>query len=132
LSPSKNKLHQSKKPDPVELALIPNLPIDEDGPVFAEPWQAQAFAMAVNLSGQGYFSWSEWAEVLAAELQRAADRSEADDGSHYYHHWVAALEKLVTQKGLADSLILNERKNSWADAYRSTPHGQPVSLENDL
>ena len=107
---------------------LQTLPRDEQGPVFAEPWQAQAFALAVRLSAQGHFTWKEWAEALAAELAAAVERDEADDGSEYYHHWVAALEKLVASKGLAGPPELYERKEAWADAYRHTPHGQPVQL----
>ncbi len=103
-------------------------PRDNDGPVFAEPWQAQAFALAVRLSAQGHFTWKEWAEALSAELAAAVERGEADDGFEYYDHWVAALEKLVTAKGLADVAALFERREAWADAYRHTPHGQPVQL----
>jgi nitrile hydratase accessory protein len=96
--------------------------------VFAEPWQAQAFALAVTLSGQGHFTWKEWAGALAGELTAAEARGESDDGSRYYHHWVAALERLVTEKGLSDAPVLEERKAAWADAYRHTPHGKPVVL----
>jgi nitrile hydratase accessory protein len=117
------------------LAALPLLPRrDAGGPVFAEPWQAQAFALAVRLSEQGHFTWKEWAAALAAELKAAAAcpppaRGEPDDGSHYYHHWLAALERLVVEKGLADPLALLARKNAWAEAYRATPHGQPVELK---
>jgi nitrile hydratase accessory protein len=111
-----------------DLDSLPRLPRDETGPVFAEPWQAQAFALAVGLSAQGHFTWKEWAAALAAELADAAERGEADDGSEYFDHWVAALEKLVTSKGLADVAALFERKEAWADAYRHTPHGEPVEL----
>jgi nitrile hydratase accessory protein len=107
---------------------FPSLPRDESGPVFAEPWQAQAFALAVRLSEQGYFTWKEWAEALAAELKTAAGRGEPDDGSRYYEHWLAALERLVSAKGLSTSAELLERKEAWAEAYRHTPHGQPVEL----
>ena len=107
---------------------LESLPRDEGGPVFAEPWQAQAFALAVRLSAHGYFTWKEWADTLAAELADAAERGEADDGSEYYFHWLAALEKLVKAKGLADEATLYERKEAWADAYRHTPHGKPVQL----
>jgi nitrile hydratase accessory protein len=96
--------------------------------VFAEPWEAQAFALAVKLSEQGYFTWKEWAGALADELRAAADRGEPDDGSHYYHHWLEALERLVTAKGLTDSAALLKRKIAWAEAYRDTPHGKPVEL----
>ncbi len=107
---------------------LPLLPLDEEGPVFAEPWQAQAFALAVKLSEQGHFTWKEWAGALADELRAAEVRGDPDDGSQYYHHWVAALEGLVTAKGLTDSSALLTRKEDWADAYRHTPHGKPVVL----
>ena len=97
--------------------------------MFAEPWQAQAFALAVKLSEQGHFTWKEWAAALAGEIKAAADRGEPDDGSQYYHHWLVTLERLVTAKGLSNSAELTRRKEAWADAYRHTPHGKPVELE---
>ena len=112
------------------LAALPRIPRDDEGPVFAEPWQAQAFALTVKLSQAGYFSWNEWAAALASELKTAADRGEPDDGSKYYEYWVAALERLVTAKGLTDVAALLERKEAWADAYRHTPHGKPVELRS--
>jgi nitrile hydratase accessory protein len=115
-------------PEAERLAALPQLPRDEGGPVFAEPWEAQAFALAVNLSAQGHFTWKEWAAALAEELRAAATRGEVDDGSRYYHHWLAALERLVTAKGLCDWTAMASRKEAWADAYRHTPHGKPVLL----
>ena len=117
--------------DAERLAALPRLPRDEGGPLFAEPWQAQAFAMAVKLSEQGHFTWKEWAAALAEELKAAADRGEPDDGTHYYEHWLATLERLVTHKGLMQTGALVERKEAWADAYRHTPHGKPVVLRTD-
>ena len=96
--------------------------------MFAEPWQAAAFALAVSLSRQGHFTWKEWAATLAGELQAAARRGEPDDGSHYYDHWLAALERLVQAKGLLDGAALADRKKAWAEAYRHTPHGKPIEL----
>jgi nitrile hydratase accessory protein len=110
------------------LAALPKLPRDAGGPVFAEPWQAQAFALAVKLSEQGHLTWKEWAAALADELKAAADRGEPDDGSRYYHHWLAALERLVVSKRLSDPTAHLARKEAWADAYRHTPHGKPVEL----
>jgi nitrile hydratase accessory protein len=110
------------------LAALARLPGEKEGPVFAEPWEAQAFALAVKLSEQGYFTWKEWASALAHELRAAAERGEPDDGSHYYHHWLAALEHLVTAKGLTDRAALEARKEAWAEAYQHTPHGKPVEL----
>lgn len=99
--------------------------------MFEEPWQATAFALAVGLSAAGHFTWTEWAATLAGELDAAAARGEPDDGSRYYHHWLGALERLIIAKGLSDRDALLERKAAWADAYRHTPHGQPVELRND-
>jgi nitrile hydratase accessory protein len=103
-------------------------PSHDDEPVFAEPWQAQAFALAVKLSEQGCFTWKEWAAALADELKDAANRDEPDDGSHYYEHWLATLERLVSGKGLLEPEAMLARKEAWADAYRHTPHGKPVEL----
>jgi nitrile hydratase accessory protein len=118
--------------NPERLSDLPPLPRDEGGPVFAEPWQAQAFALAVKLSDQGHFTWKEWAAALAAELKAAADRGEPDDGTHYYEHWLATLERLLTAKGLTDPAALRARKEAWAEAYRRTPHGKPVELQTGL
>jgi len=122
-------------PDPdlktERLNALPRIPRDEEGPVFAEPWQAQAFAMAVRLSEQGHFTWKEWAAALAAELKAAEDRGEPDDGTRYYEHWLATLERLVTTKALSNPTEMLARKNAWADAYRHTPHGKPVALRTD-
>ena len=103
---------------------LPDLPRDAEGPVFAEPWQAQAFALTVKLHEAGAFTWPEWAAALSEELK--ADP--ADDGSRYYDHWLAALERLVVSRGLAPSDALQARKHDWAEAYRRTPHGKPVEL----
>jgi nitrile hydratase accessory protein len=102
----------------------PGLPRDAEGPVFAEPWQAQAFALAVRLNAEGAFTWGEWAAALSREL--AGDP--ADDGARYYHHWVAALEALAVERSLAGAGELAARKAAWTDAYRRTPHGKPVEL----
>ena len=53
---------------------------------------------------------------------------ERDDGTHYYEYWLAALERLVGERGLAERAALAERKEAWAEAYRRTPHGRPVEL----
>jgi nitrile hydratase accessory protein len=117
--------------EPAGFAALSHLPRDEGGPVFSEPWQAQAFALAVKLSEQGHFTWKEWAAALAGELKAAADRGEPDDGSRYYEYWLATLERLVSSKGLTDPAALLARKEAWADAYRHTPHGQPVELRTN-
>ena len=105
----------------MKLADSQRLPRDEDGPVFAEPWEAQAFAMAVKLNEAGIFSWSEWAETLGAELKAAPQRA-------YYESWLAALERLVEAKGVMTGPERLARVEAWDRAARATPHGQPILL----
>jgi nitrile hydratase accessory protein len=115
-----------------ELGSLPHLPRDAGGPVFGEPWQATAFALTVQLSAEGYFTWTEWVAALTDELKDTAERGEPDNGSRYYEHWLAALERLVVAKGLSDPTALLACKEAWADAYGDTPHGQPVILRNAI
>ena len=103
---------------------LPRLPRDAEGPVFVEPWQAQAFALTLKLHEAGAFTWPEWAQALSVELARHPE----DDGSRYYEHWVAALEGLVTGRNLAALNELSSRKDAWKNAYLRTPHGKPVEL----
>ena len=99
-----------------------------DPPVFDAPWQAEAFALVVHLHERGAFTWVEWAEALSAEISVADARGIPGDGAHYYDRWLAALEALVTRRGLSEADALAARKEAWANAYRRTPHGRPVSL----
>src|SRR5882762_9195436 len=115
-------------PPEVDLRALPALPRDETGPVFKAPWEAQAFAMTVSLHQRGVFTWREWADALAAELAAATARGDSDDGSHYYEHWLAALEKLVAVKRLVAGQELERRVDEWDVAARSTPHGKPIEL----
>ncbi len=110
------------------LCRVAPLPRDDAGLLFAAPWQAQAFAMTLHLHAQGLFSWTEWAEALGAEIRAAGA---ADDGSRYYEHWLAALEKIVAAHGATDARALSERAGAWSRAAAATPHGQPIELAND-
>jgi len=96
-------------------------------PVFAAPWEAQAFAMTLALHERGLFAWSEWADMLGAAIREAGP----DDGSAYYRHWLTALERLVEAKGIASRDALHERRDAWDRAAQATPHGEPILLEND-
>lgn len=107
---------------------LPLLPADEDGPVFAEPWQAQAFAMAVHLHARGAFAWSEWAQALSAAIRRAQAAGDADLGDTYYLHWLDALEHLVSEKGLGNATALAGLRGAWAEAAARTPHGRPITI----
>ncbi|KQY26993.1 nitrile hydratase accessory protein [Rhizobium sp. Root482] len=111
------------------LARSPGLPVSGEGdPVFAEPWQAEAFAMTVRLHEKGVFSWSEWAETLSQELYRPGRRP---DGADYYECWVAALSRLVTELSITSEGTLDRLTQSWQRAAEATPHGHPILLEND-
>ena len=110
---------------------LPSLPRDEDGPVFREPWEAEAFAMTLNLYAQGHFTWPEWAERLGAEIAAARDAGDAERGDTYYLHWLKALEGLVAEKGLLTTDDLANRRDAWDKAARATPHGQPIVLPPD-
>jgi nitrile hydratase accessory protein len=109
--------------------VLPDRPRDGDAPVFAEPWQAQAFALTVRLHEAGHFTWNEWAETLGAEIEAAKARGDPDLGDTYYRHWLAALERLAAEKGLARGDELGTRKAAWKRAFLNTPHGEPVTLE---
>jgi nitrile hydratase accessory protein len=115
-------------PPEVNLGALPALPRDEAGPVFNAPWEAQAFAMTLSLHARGVFTWSEWAGELARELAAAAARGAPDDGTHYYEHWLAALEKLVAGKELVSERDLERRVDEWDAAAQATPHGRPIEL----
>lgn len=107
---------------------LPQLPRDEEGPTFREPWEAQAFAMTLRLYEAGHFTWSEWAEYLSVEIASAPERGDQDLGDTYYHHWLRALEKIVADKSLTSPQELLNRKQAWDHAARHTEHGKPIKL----
>ncbi|MDP3074334.1 nitrile hydratase accessory protein [Bradyrhizobium sp.] len=107
---------------------LPGIPRDADGPVFREPWEAQAFAMALALHARGLFSWTEWAAALAEEIKRAQAAGDADTGETYYRHWLATLERLIADKGVATPATLHRYRDAWDHAADRTPHGSPIVL----
>ena len=115
-------------PVPSKLVTAEALLLHADGPGFAEPWMAQAFACAIQLSRRGLFTWSEWVEVFSAEIKaHPAQPGEASNAA-YYRQWLAALETIVGLKGAASTAEITERQERWHQAYLNTPHGQPVEL----
>jgi nitrile hydratase accessory protein len=107
---------------------VPSIPCDAEGPVFREPWEAQAFAMALALHERGLFTWTEWAATLSDEIKRAQAAGDPDTGETYYRHWMAALERLIATKGVATSETLHRYRDAWDHAADRTPHGAPIEL----
>jgi len=112
-------------------AEIASIPRGKDGPVFRAPWEAQAFALAVALYERGLFTWPEWAATLAGEIEHAQAEGDPDLGDTYYHHWLAALERLATEKGAAEPAALARCGAAWAHAASRTPHGTPITLTDE-
>lgn len=108
-------------PDALDLRRL----VDPQEVAFAEPWQAQAYALAYELHRAGVFTWAEWSKTLGARL----DARPHDDGSEYYVAWLEALESLVIEKGATSAAALEHFKEAWRTAYETTPHGKPVELK---
>jgi nitrile hydratase accessory protein len=118
------------RPD-LPIRAIPGISRDADGPVFREPWEAQAFAMTLALQERGLFTWPEWSAALAEEIRRAQAAGDPDSGETYYRHWLAALERLIAEKGVANSDTLARYRDAWDHAADRTPHGQAIELRPD-
>jgi nitrile hydratase accessory protein len=108
-----------------------SIPRNAEGPVFREPWEAQAFALAVSLHERGLFTWKEWATTLGEEIKKAQAGGDPDTGETYYRHWLATLERIVAEKGLADARTLARTRDAWQRACARTPHGVPIELKPD-
>ena len=108
---------------------VPSIPCDAEGPVFREPWEAQAFAMTLALHERKLFTWPEWAATLGAEIKKAQAAGDPDTGETYYHHWLRALERLVAEKGVTDATVLSRYYDAWDHAADRTPHGEPIELK---
>ncbi len=109
-------------------AALADIPSNQQDPTFNEPWEAQAFAITVAMHRRGAFSWNEWAETLGEQIRLAQAHGDPDLGATYYLHWLAALEKLVLKKGIADQGTLSLYQEAWHRAADRTPHGEPIEL----
>ncbi|MGI9522421.1 MAG: nitrile hydratase accessory protein [Hyphomicrobiaceae bacterium] len=110
------------------VAEVPGITDNGDAPVFDQPWQAQVFAMALSLHKKGFFTWREWAQTLGDEISKARAAGDSDDGSTYYNHWIATLERLVEKQGLVTRETLDSYARAWGRAADRTPHGAPITL----
>jgi nitrile hydratase accessory protein len=107
---------------------VQSIPRNAEGPVFHEPWEAQAFALALHLHERGLFTWNEWAATLGDEIKKAQAAGDPDTGETYYHHWLATLERIAGAKGIADAQTLERTREAWEHACARTPHGIPIEL----
>ncbi len=107
-----------------DLTALPDIILDQDEPVFAAPWEAQVFAMAINLHQRGAFGWDVWARYLSREIHCGVERP-------YYQHWLSALEKIVAEKNITSLGDLSDCRRAWHAAAATTPHGQPIELAAD-
>ena len=110
---------------------VQSIPRNSEGPTFREPWEAQAFALAVSLKERGLFTWTEWAATLGEEIKKARAAGDPDTGETYYQHWLATLERIVAEKGLTDARALARTRDAWERACERTPHGTPIELRPD-
>jgi nitrile hydratase accessory protein len=108
-----------------------HIPRDEHGPVFRAPWEAEAFALAVSLNERGLFTWKEWAATLGEEIKKAQAAGDPDTGETYYQHWLATLERILTEKGVVERGVLARTRDAWQRACARTPHGTPIELRDD-
>jgi len=113
------------------LESINSIPRDDSGPVFNEPWEAEAFAMTLALHEKGVFTWPQWASVLADEIKKAQSGGDPDLGDTYYKHWLSALERIVVEQGITDAKQLGKLYEDWNTAAHTTPHGQPIVLKSE-
>lgn len=112
------------------LSKVPAIPRDGVGDViFAEPWQAEVFAMTLSLYEQGLFTWTEWAEELSTQIRVAQTEGDQDLGDTYYHHWLSALESMVVKKQIGSQDGLQSLYQRWDRAAQQTPHGQPITID---
>jgi nitrile hydratase accessory protein len=110
---------------------VPSVPHDAQGPVFHEPWEAHAFALALALHDKGVFAWSEWAAMLGEEIKKAQVAGDPDTGETYYRHWMATLERMVTEKDVTTAETLRQCSRAWDRAAHRTPHGTPIELRSE-
>src|SRR5205085_10319870 len=110
---------------------VPGIPCDAEGPVFREPWEAQAFALTLSLYDRGLFQWPEWAAILGDEIKKAQAAGDPDTGETYYRHWLAALERILAEKGITNPDALTRTREAWQRACARTPHGAPITLRPD-
>jgi len=126
INQSKNQTRSQSEND----SLKPLLAKDGE-PLFDEPWQAEALAMADTLVNSGMFEAANWSETLGKHLRNAVSNREPDTSLTYYNAVLAALEELIAENSGIDPEDMHGKRKDWESAYLSTPHGQPVILNHE-
>jgi nitrile hydratase accessory protein len=121
-------MHNSADSRQQALDALAAVPGPERSRTFAEPWEAEAFAIAVALQRRGVFAWDEWAACLGRQIRQAQAAGDPDTGNTYYRHWLAAIERIVQDKGITNQQTLSRYRDAWDKAADRTPHGQPIEL----
>jgi nitrile hydratase accessory protein len=114
---------------PVENTATMTRPFDPDAPVFDEPWQVQALALAERLKAAGLYSATDWAEALGVERARQAASGVPDSNAAYFEAVLATLERLSAST--ISPAARDRRRAEWEAAFARTPHGMPVVLAPD-
>jgi len=64
----------------------------------------------------------------SARRSGARAQGDPDTGATCYRHWLAALERIVAEKRVADAATLERYRAAWERAAERTPHGAPIEL----
>ena len=96
-------------------------------PAFDHPWQAQIMALAQTMIKPGHLEATHWAETLGAALRQAEAEGAPDTADTYYTCVLQALETVTEPHVTAADRVT--RRAQWEEAYKVTPHGQPVVLK---
>lgn len=104
----------------------------DEGPAFSEPWQAEAFALTMQLSRMGHFTWADWVSAFSAEIEASPQTADEDINTAYYRQWAQALEKIVAARGLMSNDEVADYQEHWRRSYFHTEHGKPIEFRKGL
>ncbi|MQA13614.1 MAG: nitrile hydratase accessory protein [Pseudonocardiaceae bacterium] len=106
-------------------SLIDDLPADQAPPrangemVFAEPWEARAFGIALALSADGHYEWESFRQSLIRSIGRWESAHAVEDaGWSYYERWLEALENMLAECELVVPGELDQRTEEFTRRAR--------------
>lgn len=104
----------------------------DNGPAFSEPWQAEAFALTLQLARAGHFTWTDWVGTFSAEITASPQTADEDINTAYYRQWMQALEKILAARALVSSTEVTDYEEDWRRSYFHTAHGAPIEFRKGL